>query len=245
MSDDLLLSSLQQFVVRNTSAANVIGTGALSNSDISRGQVRSLNFFDADNRPDQCFVLIANSTLRGKNVVQVMLIGHDELLAGKNDIILHESERPMLTPSVVQTDFLFPALVADLGGVHSVLADDTLSLISQMRRKSGRDAGRVGVISDDGHAVRAAYLDEQMQVLHLASRSALGVIYTAPLSKLDVMSLGLQGNLLEQRTVESKTTDDNVRDLISYRDQKAARQALLDIQRQREEKSGMKKVSSL
>lgn len=247
MSDDPILYSLQRLVVHRPAVANASGNSPRSVDGFIRGQIRSLTFLDAENNPDRCFVLLVNSATTSRDVVQVMLIGHDEMLAGKNDVILHESERPMSTPSVVQTDFLFPALIADIGSVYSVLADETLRLISHMRRKSGRDAGRVGVISDDAHFLRADYLEEQMQVLRLASRSAVSVIYSSPAQKLDVVSIGLHGNLLDQMTIESRTTDDNVRDLISFRDKKEARRALEELQRQRQEakSSGMKKVASL
>lgn len=232
--DDVFLRSLRAHVVNRTQVVSPNVQAIRPASKVMPGEIRSLSFVNSDGDKDQCLVAVVTAPEDNTRIIQVMLVGHDDYFAGRNDVLLNSQECPMSTPAVLQTDLCFPALLDDIGLVYSVLLPDTWQLVSQMLRKSGRDAGRAGLQSDDASLLRSDYLDEQMQIVRSASSAALSVIHSTPTVVRDLAALGLSGHKVDAGTIAGHDSLAKVYSLIAIKDEKEERRQLRELQRTRE-----------
>jgi hypothetical protein len=143
-----------------------------SNTEIAIGQIRSITFENVDQELDRRFVLVTSMTSSQSMILQVMLVGADPNLSGRNDVLLLESERPSPFDNVIQTDLKFPVLKADLGACFSHLETSTVGLLSNMANYSGRDISRSGVHRNELDLIRQDYLRDELETVRLLSRNA-------------------------------------------------------------------------
>lgn len=174
----------------------------IENRSLCPGQIRLVRFELPNSDFDQRFVLIVRTDATNSQIVQAMLIGEDDALAGKNDVILRADESPTLDARVVQTGLLFPLLVEDCRSVFSEVHDDTIELIHQMRNFSGRSPRRAGPHRHDDFGPRADHIRNEIAVVQLISASALSVMaspqyVTRRLEELGVLSHGLSNRKVE------------------------------------------------
>jgi len=167
---------------------------------VEHGQIRSLFFTQEDGQGfDQRYVLILEQrndlTAGSRDIVEVVLIGEDVAVAGINDIVLKDVERPCSSPSFIQMDLRFPAFVRDLGPVYSVLERETSILLDERRRLVGRDMKRAGLQIDEDLDIRVEYLDNQLEIVRLAAMEAIQFMCTL---EFGALRAGLKASLADR-----------------------------------------------
>lgn len=133
---------------------------------IEVGQIRSIGFTDEEWGRQTRFVLVTSMSSEDSPLVQVMLLG-SFVNSGINDVLLHEFEKPSLSPfaETIQTDLRFPVLRENLGSLYSTIAYDTRILIHKMLNYSGRDVSRMGLHRGRPNWIRQDYLREEMETV--------------------------------------------------------------------------------
>ncbi len=195
------------------------------------GQIRSFRFVNSENEIEQRFVLVTAMSSTTSLIVQGMLIGTDFKLSGKNDVLLHEEERPSFEAVVAQTDLRFPVLRADLGALYSNLNAETLQLFSKMNNYSGRDVSRSGVHRDASHLIRQDYLRDELDAVRSITQSAFAAMAGPDYKAEKVKELELKGFRFEERalreksaTYETKPSSNELQDLLQKRSQRRAKE---------------------
>jgi len=161
--------------------------------EIAVGQIRSIEFLNEEKLLERRFVLITAIAGKKSMIAQAMLIGIDFSMASKNDVLLHDEERPSLEAKVIQTDLRFPVLCADLGAIYSNISLETRELLYKMSSFSGRDISRAGLHRDDSHLLRQDYVREEMSVVRCIYRNALTAMAGPDYKASKVRELDIDG----------------------------------------------------
>jgi hypothetical protein len=173
---------------------------------VAVGQIRSIRFVNSDDETEQRFVIVTSMTSTTSLIVQGMLVGTDFKLSGKNDVLLHEEERPSFEAVVAQTDLRFPVLRSDLGALYSKLNAETLQLFSKMNNYSGRDVSRSGVNRDASNLIRQDYLRDELDAMHSITQSAFAVMAGPDYKAEKVKELDLKVFEFEKRAIRDKSS---------------------------------------
>lgn len=173
---------------------------------VAVGQIRSIRFVNSENEIEQRFVLVTAMSSTTSLIVQGMLIGTDFKLSGKNDVLLHDEERPSFEAVVAQTDLRFPVLRADLGALYSNLNAETLQLFSKMNNYSGRDVSRSGVHRDASNLIRQDYLRDELDAVRSITQSAFAAMAGPDYKAEKVKELDLKGFGNEVRAIREKSS---------------------------------------
>jgi hypothetical protein len=200
-------------------------------TEVLVGQIRSFRFVNSENEIEQRFVLVTAMSSTTSLIVQGMLIGIDFKLSGKNDVLLHEEERPSFEAVVAQTDLRFPVLRSDLGALYSNLNAETLQLFSKMNNYSGRDVSRSGVHRDASNLIRQDYLRDELDAVRSITQSAFAAMAGPAYKAEKVRELDLKGFGYEERAIcdrssvyETKPSSNELQDLLQKRSQRPARE---------------------
>jgi len=143
-------------------------------TDVLRiGDVRRVAFTNDDGNEETRFVALVVEPDPADDLLEVVLVGEDEFLAGTDDVILRDDEAPAVFARVLQVSLRFPMTKGELSRRYSVLHSDTLLLAQAMMRYSARDHRRAGLQWDNDAPLRAQHLDSEFEAIRCLSSQAL------------------------------------------------------------------------
>jgi hypothetical protein len=171
-------------------------------TQISVGQIRSVTFENLEQEMDLRFVVVTSIPSERSMILQVMLIGKEPNLSGRNDVLLLDSERPSLFDTMIQTELKFPVLRSDLGALYSVLEPPTLELLANMNNYSGRDISRIGVHRNDADVIRQDYLRDELHIVRRISANAFNMMQGPEYKAEQVVLLNLPNHELTLRELK-------------------------------------------